>query len=884
MSEGNKMKKTILIIALLVFVVFATSAIAERIIIKPDRQPNQLDFLGISFMPDTLIKQASFKREGIALALSGGGARGLAHIGVLEVLQENNIPIKFIAGTSMGAVVGGLHCAGYTPKELHELVLGIDWNGLFSPAPLRSSILTSAKGWPEKALLKIGVERGRPVLPMALTSGQKLSNLLTRLCYRNGVRASISFDLLNPPFRATATDLANGQLCVISSGDLADALRATMAFPIGFTPVLSDGHLYVDGGLLNPVPVDLCLRLSGNPVIAVNVTSPLLPINDISDAIDMANQSTTVMSLSQLNDQLAQADVIVIPPIGFHKASDFNEIESLIQAGRRATQDCLPQIMAAMADKKTEVGPQYSISQVTIDGPMNLPKSLFAAYLINVGSHSEWEIKNSLEEIIAGGYVNDAQAILDKDEGSYSLTYRIIDNPRIRNFVFPGRTLFSEQVIFAEMKSRPGQVANYNQLGVDIKAIEQKYAASEYTLARAQLASIDSLTGQVTIAIDEGRINDIRVIGNKRTKPWVIMRDFHLKAGDIFREKKAQASLDDLYATGLFETVKLSAQPCSSGIRLIIKVEEKTFDFIRLGTRYDNEYRASGFIDMVASNIMGTGNDINLATLLGEKKQVYMLNVKADRIFETYLTYRMTATRTNFKRNYYVNHRHERNLFEQSTGFEFEAGQQFPRFGKISVVLDIAKHRFDSPDAPARTTRHQTSVSFRSLVDSFDALPLPERGKYHYFDLEFAGDVFGGDILYTKFYTSLEAYYPIYRGLNFHPRIAMGLYNRRPPYFMLFDLGGHDSFYGLFKHELMGEKILNGSLELRQKLTGYLYITARYDVGDFWSSLSSMRLKSLRHGIGGSVILKTFLGPIGLAYGRTTENDDAVYFYMGYDY
>jgi NTE family protein len=854
------------------------SGYAETIIIKPDPGYNQIE------SADTSYHQPPKPREGVALALSGGGARGLAGIGVLEVFEENNIPIKFIAGTSMGAVIGGLYCAGYSPLELHKLVLSIDWKDLFSSAPLRSSILVSAKGWPEKALLRVGFERGRPVLPRGLTSGQKLSNLLTRLCYRAGVRPSISYDFLNPPFRATATDLASGELDVISSGDLAEALRATMSYPIGFTPVFSDGHLFVDGGLVNPMPVDLCLKQAGRPVVAVNTTSPLLPLKDITDAIDLANQSTTIMALPKLSTQLSEADVVIEPIIGFHKNSDFTSNESLIQAGRQAALASLPAIKAALQEKETESGREFNIAEVAITGLQNLPQSLFAPGLQITGKIADWQIKNNLNKIMKSGYANSAEAIIENNPAMDSLTYRIDDNPRISRIAFVGLTVFEPSFLQGEIVSRPGQVANFNELERDLKIIEQNYADKGFTLARASLKDINRQTGLITILIDEGWINDIQIIGNLHTKKWVILRDFYLKPGEIFTEKKAQRSLDDLYATGLFETVKLSALPCSSGVKLVIKVEEKSFDFIRGGVRYDNEYKAAGFIDLVGSNILGMGNEFYFTAQPGEKKQSYLINLKADRIFRTYLTYRLTLSYTDFKRNYYQNHRFVRNLPEISSGFEFEIGQQFPHLGKFSTVINMSRHRFASPDFPDRQTRHRVSLSLRSLVDTFDAMPLPEHGKFHYFELEFAGDVFGGDLTYTKFYTSIEAYYQIYRGLNFHPRAAIGLYNRRPPYFMLFDLGGRDTFYGLYEHELMGEKILNGSLELRQKITGYLYITARYDIGDFWSKLNAVRFKNLRQGFGGSVILKTFLGPIGLAYGRTTKNRDVVYFYAGYDY
>ena len=391
-------------------------------------------------------------------------------------------------------------------------------------------------------------------------------------------------------------------------------------------------------------------------------------------------------------------------------------------------------------------------------------------------------------------------------------------------------------------------------------------------------------TGNISININEGNINKIMIEGNSRTRAWVIMRDFHLKQGDLFTSGKVQRSIDDLYATGLFSTVKLTAQPCSAGVDLTIKVEEKSFDYLRLGFRYDNEYKTAGFVDLVGNNIFGTGNEIYLSGQFGEKKRGVLFNMKADRIFKSYLTYRLSLSYLLFERNYYIKHEYVRSLNEEATGIEFEIGQQFPSLGKLSAILNFSRHINDTPFSIRAADRNRASLSIRSLVDTFNSLPIPESGKLHYFDLEFASDVLGGEMVYTRFYTSIEAYYPRHGGLNFHPRAELGSFSRTPPYFKLFSLGGRNSFYGLHEHELTGEKIFSGSVEFRQEITDYLYTGVRYDFGQVWTKLQSIKFDELQHGLGSSLILKTLIGPVGIAYGRTTEGQSAFYFYAGYDY
>jgi len=868
------------LVLFLIFIITTAICIASEhvVIIEPDYPLNQHNF------ENTPYSRYLQSHEGIALALSGGGVRGLAQIGALEVFEENDIPIKFIAAASMGAVIGGLYCSGYSPAELHRMVSTTSWQQLFSPTPSRSSILVSAKGRPEKALFKIGMEKWRLVMPKGITSGQKLSTLLTRLCYRSGIKSTISFDLLDPPFRAVSTNLVNGKLEVISSGDLAEAIRASLAFPIGFTPVYINGNLLADGGLLNPVPVDICRKLAGSPVVAVNTTTPLLPIEDISNAYDIVSQSTTVMSLKSLEYQLGLADVIITPDIGHLKTFDVANVEKIIETGRQAALEQLPDIRKALERKKAVSGREFQISETKIKGLKHMPESFFLDGLNQNEIIYESEIKNNLTIFYKSGFIKNARAELIEQSGEYQLNYTLDDNPRLSGIIFDGLTLFSPQTVTRLIDSQPGQIANFKTLASDIERIERLYANSGYTLARVDFPDINSQSGVIVFNIDEGRINRIIIEGNKRTKDWVVLRDFHLRSGKIFTADKAQRSIEDLYATGLFGTVKLTALPCSSGVDIVIKVEEKSFDYLRAGIRYDNEYKTAGFIDIVGANIFGTGNEVSLSGQFGEKKRAFLFAIKADRIFKTYLTYRLSVNYSLFERNFYIEHDYIRHLEEETTGIEFEIGQQYHRLGKLSAVLNLSRCINDTPDRIKPIDRRRTSISIRSLVDTFNSLPIPETGKLHYFDIEFANDILGGEMVYTRFYTSIEAYYPLFRGLNFHPRAELGLLNKTPPYFKLFSLGGRNSFYGLYEHEQTGEKIFSGSLELRQKITGKLYASARYDFGKVWKKLQSIRFDQLHHGFGGSLMLKTIIGPVGISYGRTTEGIQAVYLYAGYDY
>ena len=177
------------------------------------------------------------KRKKIGLALSGGGARGLAQIGILKVLEKENIPIDYMAGTSIGGIVGGLYAAGFKAAELEKIALVNNWTELLKDTPSRLSLLFSQREESQGILFQFRFDGFKPYIPQALTGAQKFTNFLSRLTLEANYRAQLNFDNLKIPFRSVCSDLVTGEKVVLDSGDLAWAMRATMAAPLAFTPV-----------------------------------------------------------------------------------------------------------------------------------------------------------------------------------------------------------------------------------------------------------------------------------------------------------------------------------------------------------------------------------------------------------------------------------------------------------------------------------------------------------------------------------------------------------------------------------------------------------------------------------------------------------------------
>lgn len=284
--------------------------------------------------------QAEELRTG--LVLSGGGARGMAHIGVLKQLEARNIPIHAIAGTSMGAVIGGLYAAGYSASELEQIALELDWESTLSDTPQREDIPFRRKQDDRDFLVKqrLSFERGRLSLPRGLLQGQNLSLALeTLLVHTNEVD---DFDRLPTPFRAVATDIASGEAVVFRQGHLPQAIRASIALPGFFAPVQVDGRLLVDGVLANNAPVDVARAMGVDRVIVVDIGTPLKTAEQLTSIIDIMDQTTTLLTRTNTERQLATltaSDLLLQPQLGAMGFSSFGDIAAAIAAGEQSLLD-----------------------------------------------------------------------------------------------------------------------------------------------------------------------------------------------------------------------------------------------------------------------------------------------------------------------------------------------------------------------------------------------------------------------------------------------------------------------------------------------------------------------------------------------------------------
>jgi NTE family protein len=322
-----------------------------------------------------------YKGPRIGLALSGGGARGLAHIGVLKVLEELRVPVHCVTGTSMGAIVGGAYATGGQPQQLQERVTKADWDEIFRDQPPRAEISIRRKADDYKTLFKpeYGVKEGGLALPKGVIAGVSIEAFFRTL---TGAASEIDdFQKLPIPYRAVAADIETGEPVVLSRGNLAHAMRASMSVPGAMAPVEIDGRLLVDGGIANNLPIDEARKLCGDVIIAVNISTPPLKREEITSALSVSLQLINFLGKQTVERQLKSLtgrDVLIAPELGNITSGSFERAADAIRIGEEATRamaDSLrryslpPEQYAALRARQAAVGKGLgSVDEIRFEG------------------------------------------------------------------------------------------------------------------------------------------------------------------------------------------------------------------------------------------------------------------------------------------------------------------------------------------------------------------------------------------------------------------------------------------------------------------------------------------------------------------------------------
>ncbi len=319
-------------------------------------------------------KEPQAQRKKVGLVLSGGGAKGMAHIGALKIIEEAGIPIDYVVGTSMGSIIGGLYSIGYSPEQLDSMVRQQDWTFLLSDRIPRKDKNMLEREIDEKFILSVPFSKTSiKEVTGGLIKGQNIDNLFSELTL--GYHDSISFNQLPIPFACVAENIVKGEEVVFHDGILSTAMRASMAIPGVFTPVRLDSMVLVDGGVANNYPVNIAKQMGADVIIGVDVQSKLKPANELNNAGIILGQLIDLMGQDQYLKNLEETNVHIKVDVQGYSAASFTPaaVDSLIARGKKAAGEQFAALMALKqeiglpADYRPASRPKYeAVKQVMI--------------------------------------------------------------------------------------------------------------------------------------------------------------------------------------------------------------------------------------------------------------------------------------------------------------------------------------------------------------------------------------------------------------------------------------------------------------------------------------------------------------------------------------
>ncbi len=848
------------------------------------------------------------KKPKLGIALSGGGLKGFAHIGVIEVLEEEGIPPDYLACSSIGAIVGGLYAVGYTPQELERFAMDTDWRRIFLDSPERSSQFLQQKSDQNRHLLVLRFDGIEPYIPQAISQGQQILSTINSLILRASFNPHSSFDQYRVPIRIVATNRDNGEETIFREGDLAQVILASISVPLLLYPVKIGDDYYWDAGLRNNVPTNVAREMGSDVVIAVNTTAGLRKEDRMEYPWQITDQVTTIMQMSRNEELLDLADIVIDPDLKDRDSYDFESIEEFIELGRKETRKMLPLIRVKLAEAGNNNDNDYYITpdRIRITGYEKIDLE-FIQEKINSAPRktlTQLDILADLRAIYETGFFQDVRAEILKTNNELILDLIVTENPLVDKLVITGNSLFTEQQIIKMSPPSQYEVFNSHIALEFIQNIYERYIEEGVSLLQVKTFKIDPLSNTLYVKIDEGRIHRVEIVGNELTRLHVIKREFTLKKGEIFNFYRAQRGISNLYGSGLFQKVQPIIEFEDEKLIIKINIEEQKPEMMRLGARYDSDSETKVNLELVDDNFIGTGMKSLIQGSFGQRFTGFKYRFRADRIFQSYLTFdgdlHFSST-LNFMSDQRQDYIRRGDFRDTRIGATIAFGTQLGRLGNVSAIFNLENAKIEAypfenleseyaeqfydlvnEDVELRTIRIQ------SVVDTRDSYPFPTIGTFSTVYYETAAPTLGGKFSYVKFYSSFGVVFTIHKRHTFQPEFKFGSGDEALPYSQRFRLGGMHSFFGKGRDTLHGRVMLATNLGYRYKIPLRnmfdTYLKLRYDIINIAENSEDFKLKEFKIGIGGSITVSLPIGPLEIGYGSIPGELDRIYFSLGHDF
>ncbi len=833
----------------------------------------------------------------IGLVLSGGGARGMAHIGVLKILEHNNIPIDYIGGTSFGALVAAFYASGCSPSQIEQIMKEIDWQKIISPPLERKQYYFYTRQERDKNIIRLQFKNWKIQFPSALSNMQKMRIKVAEYFTRANYISKNDFTKLHPPLFIVATNIINGVQKEFTQGNLIDALLASLAAPFVFPPVEIDTVLYLDGGLTNNLPVSVMKRKGVDKIIASNTSSFLRKKENLKSALGIGDQIINIMMKQRINQEMQLADVILRPASENLTNMEFEKVEQFIQLGENTTHNKIEQIRKLLYNSSIDTSFYIEKLMILTDNetPSDIPLlpeyndyhyNEIISYLRNLKKHPA--VKELCADLITTDSSSSTSSPIHQFTSSpvHQLQIEIEKNPILKEIEIRGNTIYTEQTLLKDIDKMtylsPCSIKRIK------KHIEEKYIQDGYILAYVDSFNINE--GRVILHINEGKISNINIKGMDVSRSSIIRREIKTEINTIFNINQVREDIDRIYSTNLFNMVDFNVFPTDDGnVRIDYIVKEMPYGEIGIGANYNTQESSSAYFSVGYKNIFGTGNFSEIYTRFGEKNE-FGIRFSSDRIFNTYLTQSLLINYQSGK-DYVIGEK-----------CQYKSGNLDYKIGVLDYKkLGIGTLTYQGKRAILRgskiTDKNLTisGLGFYFIYDGLDKMPYATQGLYRKFAYAFFNNSLKSDYDFSRFYLDNRLVYTMFHNFTFELGSRLVISDGNMPEIAYLQNNPSCDFFGYSRAKIFGEDYFYLSGILRILLKHFvndprdrLFLSIKYGFGDIKSfgNFESFveDVKGFPHsGFAIGLEMGTNFGPVVLLYNKS-KNEEFWYFSVGYQF
>jgi len=712
------------------------------------------------------------QRPKIGLVLDGGGALGLAHIGILKMLDAHQIPVDCIAGTSIGGIIAALYSMGYSGREIQELAENMDWSSFFSDTPKRPIQPFFQKRLNGKYQFEFGAEGFVPAPPSGLIYGQKISLFFSSLTIP--YEHLNDFDELPIPFRCVAVDLISGKEVVLANGSLSRAMRSTMSIPSVFSPVVREDYLLIDGGLLNNLPINVAVEMGADIVIAVDLNKPLYKKEDLDSAFHILQQSIKIVELDHSSTNSSKADFVIRPDLREYTMFDFiykDKLKGIIKEGDKAAERSWP-VLKDMLEKR---------------------------------------------HILESEYLNTKKTSTN--------------NPIIQSIYIKGIKTIPYKAIISKLEIQKGRPFKAEELKKKFPEVKQDLRLKSLSYKIVPVSS-DEVKLIVTLEETENPIvKQLSITGNTKLSAPFIERLFGLKKDTRFDEKEIRNKILKMYSFRYFTNIQYEIIPIGKNeVELHLSVKESKQNSYYAGIRYDDRHKIVGAAAFNANNVLFPGlrseNEVQFIGLTRFHSLLYYptrsFAVQAYPYFN--IEYKDVPTHIfDGMGHVLLNYRNRSVDLGLGAGFllsntinsEIGIHQEFMILRKGSS--DIGNLYF--PDL--KESLRKICAAF--TIDTLDDVLLPSQGMYLRAEYEGSLKKLGSDKEYQSFGLSADIY-DTYKDHTLRLYAFIGESSHSLPLYKFFNKGKPLTFIGMDYDQVFANRIKILRIDYRYNLNNLIHL------------------------------------------------------------